>query len=83
MKIPAKSPSFDPSWSAHGEFDAVITAGHAWCARQPIKDLKLEIVCLPGKTPFLYSDRLLDNDSSVLFYGHLDKQPEMGAGART
>jgi len=54
VKIPAKSPAFDPSWSAHGELDAVIKAAHAWCARQPIKDLKLEIVCLPGKTPCLY-----------------------------
>lgn len=81
VKIPAKSPSFDPSWSAHGELDAVITAAHAWCARQPIKDLTLEIVCLPGKTPCLYFEVPatggLGNDSSVLFYGHLDKQPEM------
>ena len=39
VRIPAKSPAFDPSWSAHGELDAVIAAARDWCARQEIRGL--------------------------------------------
>ena len=81
VKIPAKSPAFDPSWAAHGELAAVIAGAHAWCARQDIRGLTLEIVSIDGRTPCLYFEAPatggLGNERSVLFYGHLDKQPEM------
>lgn len=81
VKIPAKSPAFDPSWSAHGELAEVVAEAHAWAAQQDIRGMSLEIVSIDGKTPCLYFEVPatggLSNDSSVLFYGHLDKQPEM------
>jgi acetylornithine deacetylase/succinyl-diaminopimelate desuccinylase-like protein len=81
VKVPAKSPAFDPSWSAHAELAEVVARAHAWCAGLHIRDLRLEIVAIEGRTPCLYFEVPatggLSNDSSVLFYGHLDKQPEM------
>jgi acetylornithine deacetylase/succinyl-diaminopimelate desuccinylase-like protein len=81
VREPAKSPAFDASWAAHGHLQRVIESARDWCRAQPIAGLTLEIVSLDGLTPCLFFDATvtggLGNDSSVLFYGHLDKQPEM------
>jgi acetylornithine deacetylase/succinyl-diaminopimelate desuccinylase-like protein len=81
VRVPAKSPMFDASWAAHGYLQAVVKAAEAWCRAQPITGLKLEIVAIEGRTPCLYFDipstHGLGEDRTVLFYGHLDKQPEM------
>ncbi len=81
VKVPAKSPAFDASWAAHGHLKAVIERAEQWCRAQPIEGMKLEIVSIDGLTPCLFFDIPatggLGNEKSVLFYGHLDKQPEM------
>jgi acetylornithine deacetylase/succinyl-diaminopimelate desuccinylase-like protein len=81
VKVPAKSPAFDASWAAHGHLEAVIRSARAWCEAQGIEGMKLEIVSVDGLTPCLLFDvpatQGLGQDRSVLFYGHLDKQPEM------
>jgi acetylornithine deacetylase/succinyl-diaminopimelate desuccinylase-like protein len=81
VRVPAKSPAFDASWEAHGHLKAVIQAAEQWCRAQPIAGLALEIVALDGRTPCLFFDVPatggLGNDRTVMFYGHLDKQPEM------
>jgi acetylornithine deacetylase/succinyl-diaminopimelate desuccinylase-like protein len=81
VKVPAKSPAFDASWSAHGHLGEVIKSAEAWARAQKIDGLKVEIVEIPGKTPCLFFDvpatSGLGGDKTVLFYGHLDKQPEM------
>ena len=81
VRVPAKSPGFDASWAAHGHLQEVIQSAEQWCRAQPIAGMKLEIVSIDGLTPCLFFDIPatggLGNDSSVLFYGHLDKQPEM------
>jgi len=81
VRIPAKSPAFDASWAAHGHLEAVVRDAHDWCAQQGVKDLRLEIIAIEGRTPCLLFDvpatQGLGQDRTVLFYGHLDKQPEM------
>jgi acetylornithine deacetylase/succinyl-diaminopimelate desuccinylase-like protein len=81
VKVPAKSPAFDASWLEHGYLQSVIKEAHAWAAAQKIADLKLEIVSIEGRTPCLFFDVPatggLGDTRTVLFYGHLDKQPEM------
>jgi acetylornithine deacetylase/succinyl-diaminopimelate desuccinylase-like protein len=81
VKVPAKSPAFDASWQAHGHLDAVINSARLWCAAQGIDGITLEVVHIAGRTPCLFFDIPatggLGNDRTVLFYGHLDKQPEM------
>ena len=77
IRIPAKSPHFDPQWAAHGHIERVIRLAEAWARRQPVRGMMVEIVRLPGRTPLLYFDVPGSGDSTVLMYGHLDKQPEM------
>jgi acetylornithine deacetylase/succinyl-diaminopimelate desuccinylase-like protein len=79
IRIPAKSPHFDPQWEANGHIERVVRLAEAWARQQPVKGMALEIVRLPGRTPLLYFDVPATNAGkrTVLLYGHLDKQPEM------
>jgi len=77
IRIPAKSPHFDPQWEAHGHIERVIRLAEDWVKRQPVRGLACEIVRLPGRTPLLYFDVPGVGRRTVLLYGHLDKQPEM------
>jgi acetylornithine deacetylase/succinyl-diaminopimelate desuccinylase-like protein len=87
IRIPAKSPSFDPGWAEHGHLERVARDALAWARSQPVKGLQAEIVTLDGRTPCVFFDAPstrpgASGDRTVLFYGHLDKQPEM-SGWRT
>ncbi len=53
IRIPAKSPLFDPDWAARGHIDAVVQQTAAWVASQKVSGLTLEIVRWPGRTPGL------------------------------
>ena len=81
VKVPAKSPAFDASWSAHGYLQAVVKEAHAWASAQKIGGMKLEIVTIEGRTPCIFFDVPATggygNVKTAVFYGHLDKQPEM------
>ena len=81
VRLPAKSPHFDPQWREHGHIEAAIRQAHAWVKRQPVAGLALEVVRLEGRTPVLFFDIPASGKSasrkSVVLYGHLDKQPEM------
>ena len=77
VRIPAKSPHFDPQWESNGHIERVIRLAEAWARKQPVRDLRCEIVRLAGRTPLLYFDVPGRGDRTVLLYGHLDKQPEM------
>ncbi|MCL4800254.1 MAG: M20 family metallopeptidase [Burkholderiales bacterium] len=77
VRTPAKSPHFDRDWAAHGHLEAVVRQAEAWCRAQPIADMALEVVRLPGRTPLLFFELPGIGRHTVLLYGHLDKQPEM------
>ena len=79
IAIPAKSPMFDPDWQAHGYLERVVRDAAAWVERQAVQGLKLEVVRLPGRTPVILFEvpaTKADSSETVVFYGHLDKQPE-------
>lgn len=76
VRIPAKSPGFDPEWAKHGYVDQAAELMAEWCRQQPIKGMTVEIVRLQGRTPLLFVEVEGQNDDTVLLYGHLDKQPE-------
>ena len=79
IRIPNKSPAFDPDWEAHGYMDAAVDQFAAW-ARGKIGVLDgacLEVVRLPGRTPVILIEIPGVGDETVLLYGHIDKQPEM------
>ena len=76
VRIPNKSPMFDPDWESHGHMEAAIQLMADWCRAQPVRGMKVDIRRLPGKTPLLLVDIPGELPGSVLLYGHLDKQPE-------
>ncbi|HYT95860.1 MAG TPA: M20 family metallopeptidase [Casimicrobiaceae bacterium] len=81
VRIPAKSPHFDPAWEANGHIENVITLAERWVRKQPVRGLAVEIVRLQGRTPVLVFEvpatHSVAHAGTVLLYGHLDKQPEM------
>jgi acetylornithine deacetylase/succinyl-diaminopimelate desuccinylase-like protein len=77
VRIPARSPMFDPEWRAHGHIDRAAALMEDWCRSRPIEGLRVEIVSLEGRTPVILVDVPGHRDDTVLLYGHLDKQPEM------
>jgi acetylornithine deacetylase/succinyl-diaminopimelate desuccinylase-like protein len=83
IRIPNKSPDFDPDWAAHGHMDAAVKLFETW-GRKKITGLTgatLEVVQLPGRTPVILIEVPGEGDDTVLLYGHLDKQPEMSGWA--
>src|ERR1700733_14737229 len=79
IRIPNKSPAFDPKWVEHGYMEDAIKLMEGWARQQlgGFTGATLEGVRLPGRTPLLFMDIPGDSDDTVLLYGHLDKQPEM------
>ena len=77
IKIPNKSPMFDPDWAKHGHMEQAVKMLEAWASQQPIKGMQVEVVRIEDRTPVLFIDVPGDSDDVVLLYGHYDKQPEM------
>ena len=77
IRIPAKSPMFDPAWREHGHIDRAIKLIADWCGARRIDGLGIEVLQLPGRTPLLLMEIRGRSDDTVLLYGHCDKQPEM------
>jgi acetylornithine deacetylase/succinyl-diaminopimelate desuccinylase-like protein len=79
IRIPNKSPAFDPEWAAHGYMDDAVALLAGWARRKlaGIEGAVLEVVRLPQRTPVILIDIPGAGDDCVLLYGHLDKQPEM------
>jgi acetylornithine deacetylase/succinyl-diaminopimelate desuccinylase-like protein len=79
IRIPNKSPAFDPDWEAHGHMEKAVALFEGW-AREKLKSLPgaaLEVVRAPGRTPLILIEVPGQTKGTVLMYGHLDKQPEM------
>lgn len=77
IEIPNQSPLFDPDWKKNGHMNRAIELVREWVERQQIPNSKLEIHEEPGRTPVLLLEVQGQSDSTVLLYGHLDKQPAM------
>ncbi|HUP31015.1 MAG TPA: M20/M25/M40 family metallo-hydrolase, partial [Usitatibacter sp.] len=81
IRLPAKSPHFDPEWRRHGHIAASIAQARRWAEHQDIRGLSIEVIELEGRTPVIYFDVPARgagaSQKTVLLYGHLDKQPEM------
>lgn len=77
IRVPNKSPAFDPDWRAHGYMDQVVDMFVAWAREHALPDMTIEVVRLGERTPLIYIEVPGTSDDTVLLYGHLDKQPEM------
>ncbi|MEZ5380006.1 MAG: M20/M25/M40 family metallo-hydrolase [Acidimicrobiales bacterium] len=82
IAIPALSPAFDADWVATGHLQAAVDHITAWLESRPVAGVRrIEVRTLPGRTPLILVE--IDPfgtpavDTTVMLYGHLDKQPEM------
>jgi acetylornithine deacetylase/succinyl-diaminopimelate desuccinylase-like protein len=76
VRIPNKSPMFDPQWQSHGYMEQAIQLMADWCRAQPLAGMRVTLQRLPGRTPLLLADIPGELPGCVLLYGHMDKQPE-------
>jgi acetylornithine deacetylase/succinyl-diaminopimelate desuccinylase-like protein len=76
IRIPNKSPMFDPDWEANGYMEQAVSMFEGWCRLQEIEGLKIEVLRIEGRTPLLFIDIPGASDDVALLYGHYDKQPE-------
>ncbi|HVV37790.1 MAG TPA: M20/M25/M40 family metallo-hydrolase [Acidimicrobiales bacterium] len=80
IRIPNKSPAFDPDWEAHGHMERAVTLVTDWLGAQGVDGLTVSVHRLPGRTPVIVAEIPATDPAAagtVLLYGHLDKQPEM------
>jgi len=81
IRIPNKSPAFDPDWAAHGHMARAVALVEGWLREHALPGASVEVVHLAGRTPLVYADvpgsGPAEAGDCVLLYGHLDKQPEM------
>ncbi len=77
IRIPNQSPLFDPDWKRNGHMDRAVALARSWVEQQGIAGLTLEVHELGDRTPLIYMEIEGDDSSTVLMYGHLDKQPAM------
>jgi acetylornithine deacetylase/succinyl-diaminopimelate desuccinylase-like protein len=80
IRIPNKSPMFEPKWETLGHMEKAVTMFEAW-ARGKLKELPgatIEVMREKGRTPLIVIDAPgAVKGETILLYGHLDKQPEM------
>ncbi|WP_428261969.1 M20 family metallopeptidase [Haliangium sp.] len=81
IRIPNKSPSYEPEWEKLGHMDEAVKLLAGWAEEHGIPGMKMSIERLPGRTPVIFIEVPASGgarpDDTVLLYGHLDKQPEM------
>ena len=77
IKIPNKSPAFDPDWKSNGYMDKVVDLASEWVNEHKPDKSTLHIYREDERTPLLILDVPGNSDGTILMYGHLDKQPEM------
>lgn len=76
VRIPNKSPHFDPDWEANGYMEQAVQHMADWVNAHALPGMQLKIHRLPHRTPTILIEIPGDIDDTVLLYGHLDKQPE-------
>jgi acetylornithine deacetylase/succinyl-diaminopimelate desuccinylase-like protein len=84
IRIPNKSPAFDPQWEQAGHMEKAVEHLTKW-ARGKLGGLPgatLDVMRIKGRTPLIVIDVPGQGGETVLLYGHLDKQPEMSGWAQ-
>ncbi len=77
IRIPNQSLVFDPDWKKNGYMHQAVALARSWVEEQQLEGLRIETHEIDGRTPLLFIEVDGDDSSTVLMYGHLDKQPAM------
>ncbi|MBI1364461.1 MAG: M20/M25/M40 family metallo-hydrolase [Alphaproteobacteria bacterium] len=78
IRIPNKSPAFDPDWAKHGHMKSAVALFESWAKEKlaAAKGASVEVIESEGRTPLIFIDIPGATDDTAVLYGHLDKQPE-------
>lgn len=76
IRIPNKSPMFDPQWQANGHMDKAVNHVVDWCKNHSVPGMDVEVHRIANRTPTILIEVPGNAEATVLLYGHLDKQPE-------
>ncbi|MCU1349846.1 MAG: Acetylornithine deacetylase/succinyldiaminopimelate desuccinylase-like deacylase [Acidobacteria bacterium] len=77
IRIPNQSPLFDPDWKQNGHMHRAVALARQWVEQQNVAGITIEVHELDGRTPLIFMEIEGNDASTVLMYGHLDKQPAM------
>jgi acetylornithine deacetylase/succinyl-diaminopimelate desuccinylase-like protein len=77
IAIPNQSPLYDPKWRENGHTARAVELARAWVERQKLAGVRIEVHQEGDRTPVIFLEIDGTGDSTVLMYGHLDKQPPM------
>ena len=80
IRIPNKSPSFDPDWAAHGYMDEAVALFERWARAKLAGASGRHARGRPAARAHAghpHRGPAARASDTVLLYGHLDKQPEM------
>lgn len=80
IRIPNKSPAFEPDWEKTGHMERAVAMFRDWAGARlrRLPGATMEVLRLPGRTPLILIDVPGQiAGETVMLYGHLDKQPEM------
>ena len=79
ITIPAISPAYDKSWEQNGYLLKAAQLIETWCRQLGLNGCDIRLITPQGRTPLLLIDVQASDTKhtdTVLFYGHIDKQPE-------
>eukprot|EP01100_Stratorugosa_tubuloviscum_P000623 TRINITY_DN1135_c1_g1_i1.p1 TRINITY_DN1135_c1_g1~~TRINITY_DN1135_c1_g1_i1.p1 ORF type:complete len:481 (+),score=231.06 TRINITY_DN1135_c1_g1_i1:136-1578(+) len=82
IRIPNQSPIFDPNWNTNGLQEKAVELIVNWIQKQNLANSKLEVIKDAARTPVILIEvesTCEDKETTVLLYGHLDKQPPLEA----
>lgn len=77
IRIPNVSPDYDHEWREHGHMMRAAQLVSDWIAAQNVAGLTQRIVRMGDETPVIFVEIAGSISSTVLLYGHIDKQPPL------
>ena len=82
IRIPNKSPSFDPQWAEHGYMDDAVKLFESWARDrlQALPGATLDIVRLPGRTPLMLIEVPASGGQAECRYGAAVRPSRQAAG---
>ena len=69
IKVPNKSPAFDPDWEKAGHMDTVLKQAVSWTDKHRPKESTLHVKKLPGRTPLILLEIPGEREGNILMSG--------------
>jgi acetylornithine deacetylase/succinyl-diaminopimelate desuccinylase-like protein len=79
IRIDNLSREYDVEWATNGKLEKAANFMIDWGKQQNIQGFKVELITEKGRTPLIFAEiePSYKDAETILFYGHLDKQPHM------